>query len=387
MTETPEQETTVAAADNKIAVPLSTEDRAIAHSFATQQPTSEKVEQVYRNTLAVLATQHYLQALGITTQTDGDSWHPLGRVLEDVADLTVPSLKGPGLNGKLECRVIQEGDRTCRVPKSVQTDRNGYVVVQLDQPYQTAYLVGFVKAVSVSPLPLSYVQPMADLIEQFLDTSDTPTVSLSQWIYQQFEPDWEPPKNLLKAMGTTLRRAAPAVRQEGGLRSRLEKLYQQQSSELLSDQINGQTALLPAGQSDQDALVQLMKTTQNDNIRWQCADLLWEINPAHPDCPVMTAKDLGLYLTGQNVALAVGLLPKTNNTLLILARLYPINNEQYLPEGLKLAGLDESDRSFFEILARKQDNYIQFKFTAEVGDRFMLQITLEGASFSEVFVV
>ena len=101
----------------------------------------------------------------------------------------------------------------------------------------------------------------------------------------------------------------------------------------------------------------------------------------------MSAKDLGLYLTGQYVALAVGLLPKTNNTLLILARLYPINNEQYLPEGLKLAGLDESDRSFFEILARKQDNYIQFKFTAEVGDRFMLQITLEGASFSEVFVV
>ncbi|MEL6554401.1 MAG: DUF1822 family protein [Cyanobacteria bacterium J06621_11] len=390
---------------NAIAVPLNEADRVTAHRFAAQQPTTEKAAQVYRNTLAVLTTQRYLERLGVASETTAaDSWHPLSRVLEDVADLAVPSLKG-----KLECRVVKAGDRTCHIPQSVHTDRIGYVIVQLDQPYQTGYLIGFVNTVSVCDLPLSYLQPLTHLIELLLNTSPTPAVAIRQWLSKLFDPDWEPPTDLLSAMGSTLARTATLTRQgkpEEAIRQRLEHLYQLHTG--------GRMPLLPEGQSDQTALIHLMKTTQNDNIRWQCADLLWEIDPDHPDCPVITAKDLGLYLNGRNLALAVGLLPKTDNTLLILARIYPFadalnarvqteastdmeaNTEVdtkshiYLPAGLKLTGLDENDERFFEISARQQDNYIQFKFTAETGDRFTLQTTLgdaEDASFSETFVV
>ncbi|MEL6940351.1 MAG: DUF1822 family protein [Cyanobacteria bacterium J06598_1] len=370
-----------------IAVPLDPADRNTAHRFAAQQPTAEKSAQVYRNTLAVLATQRYLQTLGIETETEAaQSWHPLGRILADVADLSVPSLKG-----SLECRVMKAGDRTCHIPADVHRDRMGYVVIRLDEPYQVGYLVGFVKSVSVTALPLSYLQPLTALIEQFLDTTDVPAIALRQWLNHLFEPDWTPPAELLTAMGTTLARTTALVRQEDILRQRLENLYRQQLNEQASPSADS-FADLPsdfplAGQSDQDALLHLMRTTQNDNIRWQCADLLWEINPDHPECPVITAKDLSVYLTGHSLALAVGLLPKTDDTLLILARIYPFELAEYLPAGLKLIGFDETGESFFDIASRQKDNYIQFKFTANVGDRFALKVGLDGADFTETFVV
>ena len=357
-----------------IAVPLSAGDRATAQQFARQQPTAEKAEQVYRNTLGVLTTQRYLQTLGIVTEVEAaQSWHPLARVLENVADLGLPEL-----NGSLECRVVCGGDRVCHVPTEVQCDRLGYVVIQLDPPYSAGYLLGFVELVSVTALPLSYLQPPSSLVEYFLDTSDVPAIALRQWLRRLFEPDWVPPTDLLTAMGATLTRTNALVRQENSLRQRLEGLYRQQSG--------GQVPILPS-QSDEAALLQLMHTTTNDNIRWQCADLLWEINPEHPDCPVITAKDLGLYLSGQNIALAVGLLPKAEDTLLILARIYPFESAEYLPQGLKLIGLDRDGASFFEIAARSQDNYIQFKFTADLGEQFTLKVSLESAEFMETFVV
>ena len=365
-----------------VSVPLTADDHSTANKFAAQQPTAEKAEQVYCNTLAVLSVQRYLQTLGITTEVDsGHSWHPLTRVLEDVADLVLP-----GLDGSLECRVVKAGDRTCHIPSEVHVDRLGYVVIQLDAPYNVAHLLGFVEAVSVTALPLSYLQPLTALIERFLDTSVmpvvAPTVLLRQWLNRLFEPDWEPPVDLLASMGATLSQTrlqtSGLVRQDNFLRYRLESLYRQQA--------NGQMPLLPAEQSDEEALIHLMRTTQNDNIRWQCADLLWEINPEHPECPVMTAKDLGVYLTGHNLALAVGLLPKAENTLLILVRIYPFDSAEYLPAGLKLTGVDETGAAFFGIAARTQDNYIQFKFTADVGEQFALKVSLADAEFVETFV-
>jgi hypothetical protein len=42
-----------------ITIPLSEGDRALAQSFAQQQLTETKTNQVYLNTLAVLAMNHY----------------------------------------------------------------------------------------------------------------------------------------------------------------------------------------------------------------------------------------------------------------------------------------------------------------------------------------
>lgn len=41
-----------------ITILITATDRKQAYQFAQQQPTQERSEQVYRNTLAVLVTQH-----------------------------------------------------------------------------------------------------------------------------------------------------------------------------------------------------------------------------------------------------------------------------------------------------------------------------------------
>jgi len=135
------------------------------------------------------------------------------------------------------------------------------------------------------------------------------------------------------------------------------------------------------------ALVYLIQMTQDDEIRWQAAELRWEIDPDHAAGAVKSAKDLGLYLSGHQIALMVGILPKSDGRMLILTRVYPIEQEPHLPPRLQLTGFDQDNNSFFNVKSRQQDDYIQFKFTADVGDRFTLQVSFNDSSVTEAFVV
>lgn len=362
-----------------IAIPITATDRRQAYQFAAQQPTQVRVNQVYRNTLAVLVTQRYLHLLGIATDLDASqSWNPLDRLLENIADLYVPALQG-----FLECRPVGQGDQKCVVPEETWDDRVGYVVIQLDEPYQEGQVLGFVASVSVRELPLSYLRPLNELIERFLEQSPQPIVDLKQWLKHRFEPDWQPFAELLSemrgAMGQSWRRQlARSDVSADPIRQRVEQLYRHPSN-------RGQSISAPA--NSQDALVRLIQTTEDDEIRWQSAELLWELDPHHPHCPVISAKDLGLYLTGHPIALMVGMLPKPDGRMLILLRVCPLGQLSHLPLGLKLIGLDETGNLFFEVESRQQDDCIQFKFTADEGDRFSVCVALHDASFTESFVV
>jgi hypothetical protein len=164
-------------------------------------------------------------------------------------------------------------------------------------------------------------------------------------------------------------------RSQVSLPQKVEQLYRRQSTNH------------PSNLSPQEALVNLIQTTPDDEIRWQSAELLWELDPKHPACPVISAKDLGIYLLGHAVVLIVGILPKSDGRVLILFRLYPPEQQSHLPVGLKLIGLDEIGNQFFEVESRQQDNYIQFKFTADRGDRFTISVVLDDATFTEDFIV
>ncbi len=358
-----------------ISITITKAERKQAYQFAEEQNTPAKAEQVYRNTLAVLVTQRYLQLLGITTTTEtSNSWNTLNRLLENVADLYIPQLQGI-----LECRPVHGNDSKCSIPEEVWEERLGYIVVQLDHPYQEAQILGFVETVSVSELPLSYLQSLDNLTNKFLEQTPEDAVSLRQWLQERFESDWQPTSDLLGTMGAMVWRSASVARSNNSVRQQIEKLYRQSNG--------GKIQPFPDNTSDQEVLANLIKTTQSDNLRWQFAELLWEINPNHPDCPTMTAKDLGIYLQGYRVALAIGVLPKQDGSLLIMTRVYPLGKLSHLPLGLMLSGLEENGNKFFEVEAREQDNYIQFKFTANAGDHFMLCVVLNDTSFVESFMV
>ncbi len=135
------------------------------------------------------------------------------------------------------------------------------------------------------------------------------------------------------------------------------------------------------------ALLNTIRHSDDDEQRWQAAEQLWTINPAHPESPVLRTKDLGLYLLGHSIDLLVGVLAKPDQQRLILVRLLPTGEKPYLPPNLTLTGQDGTNATVFSVQSRQQDDCIQFKFTAAVGDRFQLCIKWNEASVTEHFIV
>lgn len=372
-----------------VALPITATDRCKAAEFAGQQPTPQKANQVYRNTLAVIVTRRYLQMLTIRSELLEYRWDRLERWLKKVADLYIPEVKG-----YLECRAIARGEERCFVPEKVQHDseskrcnRIGYIVVQLDEPYREGVILGFVPQGAVTEIPLNYLQPLDALIDRLTLPQPVPAeTNLSDWLRGIFEFDWQPRRGILKPpkrpillMCNVSLTSNPTNLTEA-ISNSVAQLYQQAN-------LDSQHATLPANLEPSTALVHLIQTTQNDEIRWQAAELLWDIDPEHPASPIVSARDLGMYLGGHAVALMVGVLPKLDGRQLILLRVYPIQNEPYLPAGLKLAGFDEANNALFELESRHHDNYIQFKLIADPGDRFGVKVSFNDASVSENFCV
>ncbi|MBW4674295.1 MAG: DUF1822 family protein [Desmonostoc geniculatum HA4340-LM1] len=114
-----------------------------------------------------------------------------------------------------------------------------------------------------------------------LEPPAEPVVQLKQWLKKRFESDWQPPQDLLSTIkGEITQLYQPQLQQRGDdpIRQRVEQLYRGQSSNLMQS--------ISVDPNPQETLVNLIQTTQDDEIRWQSAELLWELNPHHPHCPV-----------------------------------------------------------------------------------------------------
>lgn len=127
-----------------LSIPLPLTAHQLADAFAAQQPTPEQSDRVRRNTLVVWAVNQYLTLLDVTTDVSaGDSWNPILRSGEDVADLVLPDL------GRLECRPFMPGEAEIRLPEEVRTDRIGYVAVELGADLKQAWILGFIPSLDV----------------------------------------------------------------------------------------------------------------------------------------------------------------------------------------------------------------------------------------------
>ncbi|NES23863.1 MAG: DUF1822 family protein [Symploca sp. SIO3E6] len=176
--------------DWSVPLPIPQEVQQIAQQFAREQPTPAKAQQVYFNTLAVCSVNNYLRILGIPTDLSaGNSWNPAVRLAGDAADLRVAGL------GDLECRPVKPGDLTCHIPQEAWFARIGYVVVQIDEEYTEATLLGFSPTAGVGELPLEQLRSLKDL-PAYLDQL-RPVVKLSQWFEDVFEAGWQTVEALL----------------------------------------------------------------------------------------------------------------------------------------------------------------------------------------------
>ena len=386
-------------------VPLTDTDRQTALHFAQQQPTRAKAMQVYRNTLAVLATKHCLDLLEVPSDlAAGACWNAFSRLAADVADLCIPKL------GCLECRPVNVNDQYGDVPSEVWENRLGYLLIQLDAFYQEATMLGFAASVKHERLTLAQLQPLEALLLHVAWLKEQPPAAqpavapsmnhLHQWLNEKWLSEtwlsetigamsdpWQP----IDAFVGRLHEPSFAFRSLREIALDVPERIQQMLERLQTWQRFGESrsevSALRADHALQTALVQLIETTADEETRWKAAELLWAIDSGHPATGVRRVLDLGLLLASCHLALMVAVMQVADQRLAVLARVYPLAEQDCLPAGLQLAVLGADGNLALETQARERDNYIQLKLRGVLGEQFSLRLHLGQDVLTEHFVL
>lgn len=95
--------------------------------------------------------------------------------------------------------------------------------------------------------------------------------------------------------------------------------------------------------------------------------------------------DLGMQLAEHSVALIVTLPPEPELEVNIEIEVHPMGNQTYLPPGLKLMLMNESEELLYQVEARKADNFIKFEFTPDLRELFSINIALGDANLRQSF--
>jgi hypothetical protein len=271
----------------------------------------------------------------------------------DIADLNLPKL------GFLECRSISIHQDFCQIPLEVMSDRIAYFIVQISEDRKAGKLLGFV----VDPQSPRITVEQLDSLDNFLIflANYQPKIKLYQWLENQIDEQWQALETLL-------------------LPKKLAFRHSSVTSQSLPDLVNTlylQDELSPPSQlTATQSLEQLLNLTNNEELRWQVAEILWNLDPQNPLLNLRRILDLGAYFGGTSIGLMVGLLPKSDDQISLLFRLYCLGDRGCLPPGITLTGLDEQLNPFFEIKARENDDYIQFKCVAGFDEEFGIKISL-----------
>jgi hypothetical protein len=310
-------------------LPITSENRTIAHNFATQQVNSQKAEQVLYNTLAVLVVKNYLEMLDIATDiSNSDSWNPIMRICSNVADLNILDL------GKLECRPLKNFDSSFYIPMEVWDLRIGYVAVRIDESLKHAAILGFIPQVATERLAITNLRPIESLIDRLHDlrvaSGVTSVINLGQWFNNLSTTGWETIESLLNP-----EQLVPA----GAFRN--VEFSPENSSEL----------------------------QQTNSHSVQRAKLI----------------DLGIQLRNHQVVLLVEISPEANDSIAVGLQVHPSLHHAYLPQGLILKVIELSGEVFMQAQSRSQDNFIQLQFSGQIGERFAVQIVLGDAELTEQF--
>lgn len=171
-------------------VNLTIKAHQLAEKFCRYHSNLQKSEQVYLNTLAIYAVNHYLQCLGFTTNWQAsNSYDVIMQSFLDVADLEVVN------HGKLECRVVLPNTDFVYIPQEVWTRRVAYIAIQLDEDLQAATLLGFTPRITTENLPLNQLRRLEEFpqhLQQF-----TPAIDLNEWFEDILQQGWQTLESLL----------------------------------------------------------------------------------------------------------------------------------------------------------------------------------------------
>lgn len=305
--------------------------KQLAQGFAQQQPTPERSEQVYYNTLAVLMVNNYLKMLGFKTDLSHcDSWNPLMRLTMNVADIELSGL------GYLECRpVYSKGDRspsTIYVPSEAQDQRIGYIAVQIEA--DEAWLLGYSVEVFGEYIALTDLQSMdgllthLDQIYQLNQGNEVSITHLGHWFNNHITQDWKK----LEAIITANHAIAPRFRS---------------ATALSTDALRAKPSRLTRAK-----LLSFSDENQSHTV-------------------VLITEVTSTGLSDFNIELMI----------------CPVDDQDYLPAGIDIRILDERDSQVMQAQTKEENQLVEFIFGAEKGDRFSLQLVYHATVLLESFKV
>ena len=92
-----------------------------------------------------------------------------------------------------------------------------------------------------------------------------------------------------------------------------------------------------------------------------------------------------MQLAEHSVALIVSLPPEPELEVDIEIEVHPMGNQTYLPPGLKLMLINESEELLYQVESRNADNFIKFNFTPDLRELFSINIVLGDANVRQSF--
>ncbi len=356
--------------ENSLPMPLTQKAIQTAHQFAAEQPHPQEAEQIYLNTLAILAVRDYLQLMEIDTElTQSDSWNPIVRMCEDAADLMVAGL------GKLECRPVKASQAAVSIPPEALDERIGYVVVEIDESEKRATLLGFSKTADTGKLALNQLRSLYDLLAH-LDYLTQSRVNLSQWFVSAGKTSGQEVKSVVNKE-PVIPTSSNNSDSQLNLSQRFENVLNKgwQTFEELFASFNSKKVQFREGLPLQQPAV-AFRRKGGINL--------------FSDADVMRAKlvDLGIQVGNKPITLVMALTQETNHKVSILVQVHPAVGERYLPSQLRLGLLSESGKTLQEVESRGFDIWIQLRqFRVQPGTNFSIQVALEDVSITEAFTI
>ena len=323
-------------------VSLAQSTHRLAEQFCQHHTDWQKAEQVYLNTLAVYAVDYYLNCLGYETDRQHSGSHNVViQSLLDVADLIVKDY------GRLECRPISTDTKTVYIPQEVWHDRLGYVAVAFNDALDEAEILGFFQQVEAIEVPLSQLQPL-DNLSDYLSSHRYPTADHAQ--SDQAEPN--------QAQLTT------DIQRRTLLGEWLKNIFS-----------NGWASLeerMAVGQPQFAFQFRSLHSNQQED---------------KSSTSVTRTKLVKLGSPEHTVLMLVTLTPEPDTSAQVQIEILPTSEHPFLPTGLQLSILDEREEIVMQAKTQETNDGIRLEFTADLGNRFSIKISLDNAAITEGFLL
>jgi hypothetical protein len=136
------------------------------------------------------------------------------------------------------------------------------------------------------------------------------------------------------------------------------------------------------------ALTNLVKTTQDDDVRCQAAVSLGKLDPENSAAGVRIGKiiELTIRLDTARVLLEITLLPEGSDRTNVYLRVLPVRSKT-LPLNLEVFVLGEDGEVLWEEQADSDTNRFQNDFSGTIGDCFQVKVAYQEVSITEDFTI